>query len=289
MLHEAANASAKGMPNRKGPFKAVLSGMDFIFAKRSAQLGADTLPSYTEYVLTVKDRLREGAKGAAVAFIVSYTFYKSLTLFLILGPAAAFAFPILMRKQLCNKRLWELKLQFKEAIWMLSGYLSAGLSVENAFETALPELIRLYGDKSMIANEFRLIVRGVKLNKPIEPLLQDFAARSGLSEIRSFSEVFTIAKRSGGSLKEIIERTCNIIKDETEVSEEIRNLTAARRYEQRIMNLLPFGIIIYINVTSGGFMNVMYESLQGRVIMTLCLGLIVLSYFLSQRILDIRL
>ena len=244
---------------------------------------------YTRYELSLKDRLREGAKGLGAAAIIAYTFYHSMTLFLLLGPLAAIAFPILMKPKLKDKRLWELKLQFKEAIWMLSGYLSAGLSVENAFETALPELCKLYGDRSMIATEFGTIVRGVRLNKPVEPLLQDFARRSGLPEIRSFAEVFAIAKRSGGSLKEIIERTGGIIRDETEVSVEIKNLTASRRYEQRIMNLLPFGIIIYINVTSGGFMTVMYESLQGRLVMTACLGLIALSSYLSQRILDIRL
>ena len=258
--------------------------------KKSLSLtGAAYLPRYTSYELSLKDRLREGAKGILAAAAISYTFYNSLILFLFLAPAAATAFPIFMKKKLRDRRLWELKLQFKEAIWMLSGYLSAGLSVENAFETSLPELSRLYGKKSMIVEEFSIIVRGIRLNKPIEPLLQDFAMRSGLAEIRSFAEVFAIAKRSGGSLKEIIERTGTIIKDETEVSEEIKNLTASRRYEQRIMNLLPFGIIIYINVTSGGFMNVMYESVQGRMVMTVCLMLIALSYYLSQRILDIKL
>ncbi len=256
---------------------------------RASKTETEQAVVYTRYELSFKDRLREGAKGIAAAAVIAYTFYRSLTLFLLLGPLAAIAFPILMRDKLKEKRLWELKLQFKEAIWMLSGYLSAGLSVENAFETVLPELRKLYGDRSMIAVEFGTIVRGVRLNKPIEPLLQDFALRSGLPEIRSFAEVFAIAKRSGGSLKEIIERTGSIIRDETEVSVEIKNLTASRRYEQRIMNLLPFGIIIYINVTSGGFMTVMYESLQGRLVMTVCLGLIALSCYLSQRILDIRL
>ena len=119
-------------------------------------------------------------------------------------------------------------------------------------------------------------------------MLQDFAERSGLQDIRNFTEVFSIAKRSGGSLKEIIERTGKIIRDKTAVTEEIRSMTASRRYEQNIMNILPFGIILYINLTSNGFLNVMYERFAGRMIMTACLALIALSYWLSQKILDIR-
>ncbi len=220
--------------------------------------------------------------------MVAYTFYRSLPMFLILAPAAVIGFPQLRKPALKNRRLWELTIQFKEAIWILSGYLSAGISVENSFGAAVPELIRLYGDDAMIVQEFQRIQRGIRLNKPVEPLLEDFAVRSGLSDIRNFTEVFSIAKRSGGSLKEIIERTGSIIRDKTAVTEEIRNMTASRRYEQNIMNVLPFGIIIYINLTSNGFLDVMYETLTGRVIMTVCLVLIALAYYLSQRILNIQ-
>lgn len=243
---------------------------------------------YNVYALSVKDRLREGFKGIALSAAASYSFYRSLPMFMILAPAAFILFPLIRRPQLKRKRLWELKLQFKEAIWILSGFLSAGMSVENAFVMSVPELKKLYGDDAMIVKEFQLITGGIGLNKPVEGLIADFAARSGLDEIRSFAEVFAIARRSGGSLREIIERTGRIIREETEVSEEINNLTASRRYEQRIMNILPFGIIVYVNLTSGGFMNVMYESITGRLIMSLCLGLTVLSYWLSDRILDIR-
>lgn len=240
------------------------------------------------YTLSAGDRLREGLTGVALSAAASYSFYKSLPVFVILAPAAFILFPVMQKPKLKKKRLWELKLQFKEAIWILSGFLSAGMSVENSFVMSVPELKKLYGAEAMIVKEFQLITGGIRLNKPVEGLIADFAARSGLDEIRSFAEVFAIARRSGGSLREIIERTGRIIREETEVSEEINNLTASRKYEQRIMNLIPFGIIIYVNLTSGGFMDVMYESITGRLIMSLCLGLTALSYWLSERILDIR-
>lgn len=236
----------------------------------------------------MKDYAREGFTGLVLCAAAAFTFYRSMTVFLFLVPAALFGFPRLRKRHLRNQRLWELTLQFKEAIWIVSGFLSAGISVENAFGMAVPELIRLYGEDAMIVEEFRLITRGLALNKPIEPMLQDFARRSGLQDIRNFTEVFSIAKRSGGSLKDIIERTGRIIRDKTAVTEEIRNMTASRRYEQNIMNVLPFGIILYINMTSNGFLNVMYERPAGRLIMTVCLALVILSYWLSQRILDIK-
>ena len=209
-------------------------------------------------------------------------------MFLVLALPAFLLYPLLRKEKLKEQRLWQLTVEFKDAIWLVSGYLSAGLSVENACEKTNTELIKIFGEKAMITEEFTAIVRGLRLNKPVELLLTDFADRSGLPDIRNFSEVFAIAKRSGGNLSEIIERTTGMIRDKTSVAEEIRNLTASRRYEQNIMNILPFCMIIYIRMTSPGFMDVMYLTIPGRIIMTLGLLLMLAGRKLSERILDIQ-
>ena len=231
--------------------------------------------------------MREGATGAAICALAVYTFYRSFLMLSVLVPLSFMIYPGIRREALRKKRDWKLMLEFKEGIWILSGFLSAGLSVENSFQASVPELMRLFGDKSMIAQEFEIIVRGIRLNKPVEGLLNDFALRSGNGDIRSFAEVFTIAKRSGGSMKDIIERTGGIIRDKTAVTEEIKNMTAAKRYEQSFMNVLPFLIILYIDITSDGFLDVMYQTITGRIIMTVCLLLICISCWFSGRILNI--
>ena len=72
------------------------------------------------------------------------------------------------------------------------------------------------------------------------------------------------------------------------MTEEIRNLTASRRYEQNIMNFLPFGMIIYIRLTSPGFLDVMYGTAGGRILMSCGLLLLLGARLLSRHILDIR-
>ena len=256
--------------------------------KNSSEKGEGTLTDYRTYRLRKRDWLRESAVGLLLAGLVSYSFYRSVLIFLLMLPAACIAFPLSRRETLRKKRQWELQLQFKEAIWLLSGYLSAGLSVENAFGETVPELVRLYGEKGMITSEFRTIVRGIRLNKAPEPLLLDFGERSGVPDIRNFAEVFGIARKSGGNMQEIIERATSVIRDKTAVTEEIRSMTASRRYEQNIMNVLPFVLIAYIRLTSRGYLDVMYETFAGRAVMTVCLGLLGAAYLLSARILEIR-
>ena len=126
------------------------------------------------------------------------------------------------------------------------------------------------------------------LNKPVEDLLSDFAYRSGLDDITNFAEVFIVAKRNGGQLVQILSHSSEIIREKIQVQEEIRTLNANRRYEQKIMNLIPFLIILYMNFSSPGFFLVLYETFLGRVTMTVCLILYLTALYLSERIMNIE-
>lgn len=109
-----------------------------------------------------------------------------------------------------KKRQRELEKQFREMIQMMSTALSAGYSVDNA--TGLrKDLEQMYGSGGMIVRETGYMVRQMEMNRPVEELLEDFALRSGLEEAENFTRIFVIARRSGGRLVSIIERTVQIM------------------------------------------------------------------------------
>ena len=57
---------------------------------------------------------------------------------------------------------------------------------------------------------------------------------------------------------------------------------------QMIMSLMPAGIILYLQLTSPGFLEVLYGNPFGVCAMTVCLGIYGLSYWLGKRIVDIE-
>lgn len=52
------------------------------------------------------------------------------------------------------------------------------------------------------------------------------------------------------------------------------------------MTLIPGFIIIYISVSSPEFLKIMYESIVGKIVMTVCLILYLLAYIWGERIVD---
>lgn len=218
---------------------------------------------------------------------MDYVFYRSYAAYLIFLPLGIL-YPLIKTKELKQKRLERLNLEFKEGILLLSSFLSAGYSVENAFSASVKELILLYGEEGLITREFSHIENQVRMNLSVEKALTEFANRSSLEDVKNFAEVFVAAKRSGGELVSIMGHTSSVIRDKVMVRQEIMTLTASRQFEQRIMNLLPILIVIYIDLTSPGFFDIMYTTGLGRLLMTICLAVYALAYWLSGRILDIE-
>ena len=227
-----------------------------------------------------------GIQGIGYLALICFVFYRSIPVFFLSIPIALW-YPLVMKKELKKKRKETLLVQFRDAILSLSSCLNAGYSVENAFKEAVKETDRIYGNTSMISKEIRLILHKTKMNRTIEEALADFAGRSKLDDIKSFADVFLSARASGGELMKIIARTSEIIGEKIRIQEDILTATASRRLEQKIMSAIPFLIVFYLELSSPGFFDILYTTVLGRIIMTICLAVYGASLVLAKQFLEI--
>ena len=243
---------------------------------------------YRIYKLSPREWLIYGGQGLCIAAAIAYVCYRSMTAWAILSPLALL-WPIFMKKELKARRYRKLETEFREGIMALSSAISAGFSAENAMKEAESELRMMYGSEAMIVKEFEMMDVQVSMNIPLEKAWEGFAQRSGNTDIENFAGVIRIAKRSGGDLKRIIAHTADIIGDKLSIKEEITTMTSGKQFEQKIMELIPVLIVIYIDKSSPGFFDPMYTSLNGRLIMTACLFIYAAAVWVSGKILNIAL
>lgn len=233
----------------------------------------------------------EKIKYIIVAMIViavfSYVFYNSLYAFVCMCPLILF-FLKKIKLRLKEKRKKRLKQEFKEMCQSLSAQLSAGYSLENAIYESYKELLNVFGENSDICREQKIIMAKLNINISIEDCFGDFAARSSIEDIQMFSDILFIAKRTGGDIINIVKMAADNIGQKNEVEREIESIVNEKKYEQSVMNIVPLFIIIYVRSTSGGMMNVMYDSIIGKIIMTICLLFYLFAYYLGSKILKIE-
>ena len=192
------------------------------------------------------------------------------------------------KKNRIQKRKERLSLQFKDTILMVTAGIQAGSSIENAFLDVEREIGVLYGQNSEMGQELALIRKGLTNRVALEQMLLDFGRRSGIEEIRDFTEVFATARHLGGNLKEMIQRTADLTGQRMETQRDIATMLASRKYEQKVMMLIPFLLYGYMQVSSKGFFDGLYHNPAGIAIMTVCLGLYLASCVLAEKIMDIR-
>lgn len=242
---------------------------------------------YEEYDLSAKEFILYSAEGLMMFGIVSYFFYRSVIAFLFLSPFII-VFLKLKKRTLAGKRKQEMNMQFKDAVLAVSANQKAGYSVENAFREAYKDMAMLYGKESHICRELNYIAKGLDNNIVLEKLLYDFAVRSHIQDIMQFADVFMIAKRSGGNMSEILAGTADTIEQKISVDREIQVLVSSKKMEQKIMNVVPFIIIFYIDLTSKGFFDALYHNLVGIVVMTICLAVYLAALMISGKIVEIE-
>lgn len=240
---------------------------------------------YRQYTFSRQELFIEIAKGGGIVVFLAWFFYRSLWAAVPLSILGVF---YLRRQRRAKMQAGKAALlgQFKECILSVAASLRAGYAVENAFLESMGDMKMLFGEEAYICQELDWIRRGLIINIPLEELLLDLAKRSGLEELRDFSEVFSIAKRSGGSLPEIIHSSAELIGERVEAEEEIKTLLAERMLEQKIMNVMPFGILAYIGISYEGYFNPLYHNLFGTAVMTVCLTVYLTAFWLAGRILE---
>ena len=160
---------------------------------------------------------------------------------------------------------------------------------ENAFLSSYPDMKLLYGEDSSICKMLRILKIGRENNVDFSTLWRQMGDWTDIPEIQEFAAVYEISGKYSGNMAGVMEKTAGIIVKKMETEKEIEVLLSARKLEQKIMNAMPFLIMLYVNLTSPGYFDKLYHSLAGTAVMTLCLGVYLGAYILSRKIAFVKL
>ncbi len=245
------------------------------------------LTDYQVMNLTLRQKAACMLIGGIVLFGLGLIFFHNFLLALLLAMGGA-GIPRYWSVYLLRRRRESLSLHFKQALYSLSSSLAAGRSVENGFREAIEDLRLLYPDgDSDVIREFSIIGTRLEYGQPIEEALMDFSRRAAMEDIGNFADVFTICKRSGGDLVEIVRRTSSIISEKLEISQEISVMIAQKRFEAKAMLVAPVLFLLFMQLTSPDYMAPLHSGL-GLVISGAALLLFAGCSWLMLKIIDIR-
>ena len=243
--------------------------------------------NYNEYHMPVREKLFAAAVAISIVFVAAYVFFRNVPICAVLSPLGLLYLPYRRKRQIAKRRD-ALKLQFRDMLYSLSSSLMAGKTIESALREVRVDLEIIYPDQeTAIIKEVDLMLRRIMLNETIDIALNDLAERSGVEDIESFCNVLATCRKLGGNLVEIVNNTSNILGDKMEIKNEIDVLLAQRRFEKKVMNVMPIALIIVLSVTAGDYIEPVFTTTLGRLVMGAAIALIALSWLISGKIMKI--
>ena len=226
-------------------------------------------------------------KGLGITAIIALLFYRSVVAGIWFPVVYMFCLRQEKRKKIQVARM-KLQEEFLHGIGVLNSSIQAGFSMENAWREVEKETRFLYGEKSKFYLELKEMNQKAAHNTPFEKLFLEFAYRSKLEEIIQFAELLNFGKRSGSDWKRIIDVTVCQMTEQRDAQQQIEVMVAEKKMEQQIMNLMPLGILAFLQFSAWDYMCVLYHNWLGGIAMTFFLFLYVVSIVLSQKIMKVE-
>lgn len=227
-------------------------------------------------------------KAIGITVVIMFLFYRSVW-------AIAF-FPVVLffqkreeRRAQEERRQRKLQEEFLHGINVLNSALQAGLSMENAWREVEIESKLMYGTSSEWYLSVKEMNQKVAHNTPVEKLFLDLAYKTKLEDMIQFAELLEYGKRSGSDWRKIIENTVNQMKERETARQEIEVMVAEKKMEQQIMNILPLGLLAFLQISAEDYMSVLYHNWLGVIVMTIFLVVYIIAILISRKILKVQL
>ncbi len=240
------------------------------------------------YELNKVERERLLLVLTAAALAIGLLFYGSMIPVVMVipfyRPGAGYYSRLLLRR-----RRKQLSLQFKDLLNCLSASFAVGRHMEEALAEARKELRGIYQEQDCIIVELERMLRDIR-ERGITDIkaLEDFARRAAMEDVDIFVQVYRACRETGGDLAGALNKSAEIIGEKMIIENEIRTMAAQKKYEGRIITAMPVVIILFLRAASPEYLEVMYETLAGRSLMTMALAATFGAYLMIERITDIE-
>ena len=215
--------------------------------------------------------------GVVVVVVVVRVVGGPLLLVLLAGLVAVFV-PLLYLDMKGKARRQAFEKQVPNTLSLLAGSLRAGQGFEQAIAVAANEA------PEPTASELRRVITQQRLGVAPEEALRSVAERMQ-SEAFDWVVMTTIIQRQvGGNLAEIYESTANTLRERAKLHRQIKTLTAEGRLSAIVLIILPFGIAAMVAIVNRGYLQPLYQTTMGLVMLGIAVVLMAVGILWMRKI-----
>jgi tight adherence protein B len=180
-----------------------------------------------------------------------------------------------------SRRLKAFEGQLADTLQLISGSLSAGLSLAQSLDTVVRE------GSDPIAGEFRRALVESRLGIQIEDSLDAIAERMESEDFRWIVMAIRIQREIGGNLSELLLKVAATMRERDYLRRQVKTLSAEGKMSAWILAALPPGIFLYMIMVSPTYLEPMLTTLLGWVMLGAAVVLMTIGGFWMSRVVKV--
>lgn len=230
---------------------------------------------------------REALFGIVISSIIGYVFYKSVLISIIFS-FVGLSFALFNKKSRIKREKQKLLESFKELLNSIYSVLLSGKSFRNSLEQSIIEAKNMNANDPLIVYLYKLQI-DIQIGTSEVRAWRKFSEEIDIEACYEFVDVLEETYAVGGQITKVIHRTCQILSDKIDLLLELDLMLSAKKFEFRIMMGAPIVLLAILSSSSGGYMEVLYMTFYGRLVMTGVLFAMVVAYIIGKYITQIEL
>lgn len=194
----------------------------------------------------------------------------------IIGVVSGLGSSWLYCRRLQTRRRTLIAAEFPAAIDTMVRSLRSGLTLTDTFHLIAEEA------SPAIATEFRRIEMEREIGLSVPEVMNRFAERLPLQEIKYFVTIVNLQSVTGSSLAETLDTLSDTLRQRRILKEKIITMTADARSSALIIGALPFVVIAALLFVSPDYLSVFYTTVSGKTIIAAALIYMLLGFFIMK-------
>ena len=221
--------------------------------------------------LTNKEKAVFYGVGGTIILLLGWLFFENLLFGALLLPILFFT-----EERAAEEMEQRKKQKWEEDFGKYLTELDSHIRLGHSLEAGMSEALRSGG--LFAAEEW--IVQKLAMNVAAVDIFNELAARKPIEDLRYFAAALDSSLQSGGNLHELMQNSLIQIQKKLQIEKEINSMLTKAKYESRLLTLFVPFLLLYLKALSPNFRQVMYQTLQGKVVMGVCLGIYLLAAYL---------
>jgi tight adherence protein B len=193
--------------------------------------------------------------GLAAGFL-----FQSILWGLALAVVSALV-PIVALGVAVRRRLNRLQAQVVDVLMIIASSLRAGHSFLQALDMVSKEI------SEPSASEFSRTVSEIRLGRPVNEALDALGDRMDSEDFEWAMMAVNIQRQVGGNLAEVLDTVAETLRDRETVRRQVKVLAGEGKLSARILTALPFVVVAFIARVNPGFLDPLFGTFMGKVVL----------------------